>query len=171
MSKELYACICEGGAETAILNILLDKNLLKFSRDDLLYRDLIPVRSAKDFEEQYLRMGFNRPIVIYRILDSRRENYKLSKAYRDLVKVINVVTAPEIEMLVILAENKYNEYKKANLKPSQFCIQILKMRKVKKPEFIYSYFSDPNKLVSVIIKYKSISKVKPEECTLADLLR
>ena len=30
------ACICEGGAETAILDLLLDQNKLIFSRNDLL---------------------------------------------------------------------------------------------------------------------------------------
>ena len=35
-----------------------------------------------------------------RILDSRRENFKISKAYQFMVDVINVITAPEIEMLI-----------------------------------------------------------------------
>ena len=34
------ACICEGGAETAIMNMLLDQNKLIFSRDELLEGEL-----------------------------------------------------------------------------------------------------------------------------------
>ena len=52
-------------------------------------------------EEKYLRKGFLEKISVIRILDSRRENFKLSKAYEQKVDVINVITAPEIEMLII----------------------------------------------------------------------
>lgn len=51
-------------------------------------------------------------ISVIRILDSRRENFKISKAYEYMVDVINVITAPEIEMLIIFNEQKYREFKK-----------------------------------------------------------
>lgn len=38
------ACICEGGAETAILDLLLDQNKLIFSRDDLLEGEILKTR-------------------------------------------------------------------------------------------------------------------------------
>lgn len=49
---------------------------------------------------------YNQP---FRALDSRRENFKLSKAYAGKVDVINVITAPEIEMLIIFNEDKHKE--------------------------------------------------------------
>ncbi len=52
-------------------------------------------------------------ISVIRILDSRRENFKLSKAYANKVDVINVITAPEIEMLIIFNEDKYKEIKQS----------------------------------------------------------
>ena len=79
------ACICEGAAEAAIIDILVDNCLVIFSRD----------------EEQYLRKGFDSQISIIRILDSRREEFRLSKAYEHKIDVLNVITAPEIEMLII----------------------------------------------------------------------
>ena len=39
-----------------------------------------------------------------KILDSRREEFRLSKAYEQKIDVVNVITAPEIEMLIIHAE-------------------------------------------------------------------
>lgn len=36
MSKCLIACICEGGAEHAIMDILLDNSAIIFSKSDLL---------------------------------------------------------------------------------------------------------------------------------------
>ena len=78
----IVACICEGGAETAIIDILVDNDLLIFTRNQMLNEDVIRCRSAKEFEQRYLRKGFNDKISIIRILDSRRENFKLSKAYQ-----------------------------------------------------------------------------------------
>ena len=95
------ACICEGSAENAIMDILLDNNLLIFTREEMLEEEVIRCRDGKRFEEKYLRKGFLDKISVIRILDSRRENFRLSKAYEQKVDVINVITAPEIEMLII----------------------------------------------------------------------
>ena len=95
------ACICEGSAETAIIDVLVDNNLLIFTREDMLEENVIRCRSAKTFEERFLRKGFKDQISVIRILDSRREEFRLSKAYEKKVDVINVITAPEIEMLII----------------------------------------------------------------------
>ena len=165
------ACIAEDGAETAILELLPDNHLLIFERDMLIDEKILSCRSASAFESRYLRMGFEGKITVFRVLDSRRENFKLSKAYRLKVDVINVITAPEIEMLVILNENKYKEYKKSGLKPNEFCKSALKMHRVKSPDFIKQYFSDKDTLVEAIRKYASVSKTRHGEYTLLDLLR
>ena len=82
------ACICEGAAEAAIIDILVDHNLLIFSRSEMLDEKVIRCRSAKQFEERYLRKGFEEPISVVRILDSRREQFRLSKAYKHKVDVV-----------------------------------------------------------------------------------
>lgn len=84
------ACICEGSAENAIMDILLDYNLLIFNREEMIEEEVIRCREAKKFEEKYLRKGFKDKISVIRILDSRGENFKLSKAYAGKVDVINV---------------------------------------------------------------------------------
>ena len=126
------ACICEGAAEKVIMELLLDANMLTFTQDDLLDGELIRCRSAKNFEEQYLRKGFTEKITVLRILDSRREQFKLSKAYEHKIDVINIITAPEIEMLVILNEGKYEDFKKSGKKPCDFCKTDLKYPNAKK---------------------------------------
>ena len=45
------ACICEGSAESAIIDILVDNDLLNFSREEMLDESVIRCRSAKRFEE------------------------------------------------------------------------------------------------------------------------
>ncbi len=104
-------------------------------------------------------------------MDSRREAFRLSKAYENKIDVINIVTAPEIEMLVIFHENKYAEYKKSKLKPSDFCLQKLHLSRVKEYNFIKSYFSIASNLVEAIGSYQRISKIPKGELSLYDLLK
>lgn len=101
----------------------------------------------------------------------KREKFKLSDAYKDKVEVINVITSPEIEMLVIISENKYNEYKKSKEKPSIYCVKNLKFKNVKSEKFITHYFSDVTKLISAIKEYRRVSKPEPEFKFLSDLLK
>ena len=154
-----------------IIELLLDSNSLIFSYDDLLEGEILRCRKARDFETQYLRKYFNEKVTVLRILDSRRERFAWSKAYAHKVDVINVVTALEIEMLVILSENKYKEFKGSNLKPSEYCKSFLGYSNVKRPVFIEAYFKDLDKLITAIKRYKKVSKINHGEYALADLLK
>lgn len=165
------ACICEGSAEQAIMELLLDDNKLIFTSKQLLEEEIIRNRSAKEFEQRYLRKGFNDKITVLRILDSREENFNLSKAYKDKVAVIDVITAPEIEMLIIFNEDKYEDFKKSKMKPSEFCKIKLKFKSVKNYTFVKDYFSDTNKLFKSIHEYRRVSNIKKGEYTLFDLLK
>lgn len=168
---KIKACICEGAAEAAIMDVLLDNNLLIFQRKEMLEEGVIRCRDGKNFENRYLRKGFGDSISVIRILDSRRENFKISKAYESKVDVINIITAPEIEMLIILSEGKYNEFKKSGKKPSSFCKENLKMSSIKSYDFVREYFQHPARLVGAIKKYTEISKIRKGENTLLDLLK
>lgn len=169
--SKYIACICEGTAERVIIDLLLDNDKLIFSRDDLLEHEIIRCRNAKKFEEQYLRKGFTEQITVLRILDSRREQFRLSRAYADKVKVINVITAPEIEMLVIFNEGKYKDYKKSNMKPSDYCKSELKFHDVKSEEFVKEYFKNIDTLISAIREYKRVANIRNTEFALADILK
>ena len=45
------ACICEGSAENAIMDILLDHDLLIFDREEMLEEEVIRCREGKKFED------------------------------------------------------------------------------------------------------------------------
>lgn len=152
------ACICEGSAETAIIDILLDNHLLLFSREEMLDEKVIRCRNAKRFEERYLRKGFDDRISVIRILDSRREDFRLSKVYEHKVDVINVITAPEIEMLIIYSEGVYEKFKRFGKKPSEFCKTVLRMHDVKSYDFVRGYFNNPQKLIYSIKEYRRTEK-------------
>lgn len=69
-----------------------------------------------EFQRRYLRREYEQKILILRVIDSRREEFKLSKAYRCQVEVINVITAPEIEILITASKKQYDEYCKSGYK-------------------------------------------------------
>ena len=45
------ACICEGSAENAIMDILLDYNLLIFNREEMIEEEVIRCREAKNLKK------------------------------------------------------------------------------------------------------------------------
>lgn len=165
------ACLCEGTAEETIMNILLDNDLLVFDRSLLIEEKPLRVRKGADFEMRYLRKGFSKPVTVIRILDSRREKFRLSKEYEHKVQVINVITSPEIEMLIIHSEGKYKEFEKSGLKPSDFCKQKLGYKNVKSAEFIRDYFSEHMRLVKAIREHGMKAKRHKGEYLLSDILR
>ncbi len=63
-STSLIACICEGGAETVIMDILLDNDLLIFNREQLINESVLPRTSVKVFEKRYLRLAYDQKILI-----------------------------------------------------------------------------------------------------------
>ncbi|MBO4911329.1 MAG: hypothetical protein J5504_01270 [Butyrivibrio sp.] len=171
-SSSFIACICEGGAETAIMDILLDNDLLIFRREQLIEERVLPRTSVKEFERRYLRMAFDQKIIILRVIDSRGEEFNLSRAYRCQVEIINVITAPEIEMLIIASQRKYNEYMRSGIKkPSDYCKNVLGIKNVKSPAYIRDYFSDPKYLIESIKEYNRIHKQKNNEASLYDLIK
>lgn len=169
MNHNRVACLCEGSAEQAILDILLENNVLIFN--ELLDDKILRVRSAKNFEEQYLRKGNLGDITVYRVLDSRKENFNLSPLYKGKVTVINVITHPEIEILYIHSVNKFEDFRKSKLKASEYCRTVLKVKKIKSYDFVKNTFSDISKLISVIQMYKTKSITPKGECTLFDIIK
>ena len=117
----MIALLAEGSTEEAILNVLLDHDALKFSRTDLLDEEVIRTRSGKSFAKKRLNKGRQSKIDIYRVLDSRAENFKLPKAYEKKVSSItDIYTRPEIEILYILYHNDYSKFANQTDKPSTF---------------------------------------------------
>ena len=80
------------------------------------------------------------------------------------IDVVNVITAPEIEMLIIHAEGAYDQFKRSGKNQANFCKTNLRMHDVKSYDFVKQYFSNPQLLVKAI---KSIVEqpISPKENT------
>ncbi|MDR2827955.1 MAG: hypothetical protein LBV51_00855 [Acholeplasmatales bacterium] len=171
-TNKLEACICEGAAEKTIMEILLENNLLSFDYNDVI--DLLnPIlgsyyRNHINFENEYLNKYSQKKIIIYYINDSTKEHFKISKKYFSLVEVVEFKTTPEIEILYIIAQNKYKDFQKykSSMKPSEYVSNILKVKSVKNYNFIKSYFTIG--ILLDVLKY--YNKTIKNHKTIYDLL-
>lgn len=171
----LYAILLEGAAEQAIIDILLENDRLIIAKSGLIDEKALRVRSIDKFCDKYLNRAFDY-VTVYRVLDSESEKSKLNsknkKLYQEKMTVKSIITNPEIEILYIIAEGKYQEYLKVKSfqKPSDFCKQQLKCKDIKSYAYVYGYFGkDVNKLISILKEYKSLSSTKND--TIYDLLK
>ena len=169
----MIACIYEGNAEKAILDMLLEEDCLYFSEDDLLSGGLICRVSGRTFATRYLSYSLkDQKIDVIRVQDSRRASLGLPFAFQHLIaKEIKCLTRPEIEILVIIAEGRYEDFHSRKMKPSIYCKDRLGFSDVKSYGFMRDYFSDINHLLRAIKKYDEYThQTAPDEITFYDLL-
>ena len=169
----------EGTCEQEFLNILLERDLLKFNQDDLL---MDKIYHARQIEGEIL--GFiqalspNNGVIIYRVGDKMKDKLKIpSQLMKEKIKnEIKICTLPEFEILLILNENLYDEYlkSKSSLKPSEYYKNKNKsFNKTRK--FVNDYFSSlSNKeiidLINLYVLKRSHSH-KKDELTLKEILK
>lgn len=173
--------MCEGQNELALINILLDNNCLNFNRDDLL--GLVPYHARQIKSVPNIKIALNMypndDIKILRIGDSQNEKLNIPLEYKSkIISVEKYCTKPELEMLLIIAENLVSQFEKvkSNTKPKQFAKQYIKYGKKRydnSTQFYKDYFQDNcDLLVKCIIDYKKLrNNHKKDELYLADLLK
>ena len=116
----MIACIYEGGAEKAVLDLLMENECLYFSKADLLSGDFIRQVSGKVFASRFLGYSIKEnSIDLIRVQDSRRADLGLPSTYLCKIRSeVKCLTRPEIEMLVIIAEDCHDDFQKRRMKPS-----------------------------------------------------
>jgi len=103
------ACICEGSAENAIMDILLDHNLLIFSREEMIEEEVIRCREGRKFEEKYLRKGNK---------EFKKSGKKPSSFCKEDLKMAEVKSYDFVKdyfsdpMVLVAAIKKYHEISK-----------------------------------------------------------
>lgn len=169
----------EGTCEQEFLNILLERDLLKFRIDDLL---MDKIYHARQIEGEIL--GFiqslnpNDEVIIYRVGDKMKDKLKIpSQLMKEKINSeIKICTLPEFEILLILNDNYYEEYlkSKSNFKPSEFYKKKNKSFS-KTRKFINEYFSSLSneEIINLIDLYvlKRSHSHKKDELTLKELLK
>lgn len=159
---------CEGTAEQVAVEILLEADALIFPKTDVV--DVTRLRAAADIQAEYLNYDYDWPVCIVRVLDSRKERFKLGNLYSGRFPVASFVTHPEMEVLAIIREGVWSRWHGGRAKPSDFCKQELGMREIKRAEFLKGYW-DAESLTAAAKEYRRLSQVSKGELCLADLIR
>ncbi|MBC1523067.1 hypothetical protein HB884_02495 [Listeria booriae] len=175
--NDIIACICEGSSERTLIQLLLEENQLIFSSEQLLQGQTLTgtYRKPSKFTDQFLTMDYGGQKVAMFIIQDNKTPYSIKAPYSD--KVLGphlVVTAPEVEMLMIHSLNLYNQYQKvkSNKKPSIFVAEHLKKTsaKIKSASFIKDFYQNHDLRQSLII-HKQKAKSEKNIYFLADLLK
>lgn len=175
-----YLIMCEGPNELEIIRILLEHDCLKITSDNLL--NLVPYHARQIKKSGIVQNALNLypgEVKILRIGDALSEKLVIPKKYLDkIISVEKYCTKPELEMLLIIAENMAKEYDKvkSKIKPKSFAKEHIKCgRKAYKNDtaFYTEYFGkNVELLVDSIKMYKRLKGAhKKDELYLADLLK
>ena len=157
-------CSCEGTAEKTIIGLLLDANALCFTWSDLVDNELTQTRQARQIENLYLNREFNKDVVILRIVDrdEKKEKFRLDKPYSEIYDVYTICTKPEIEILHIISEGKWEvfqkEKNKSKIKASEFFKMCHPGESIKSEKFIRPYYADIQKLIRAIHAYHQYNR-------------
>ena len=176
-SEDIVACIWEGNSEKYIITLLLEQEALIFTKEQLLDDKFLQgkYRNPENFSNQYLTMDYEGSQIVVLSIQDNKKTYSLKNPYSNKVKeVYLVVTAPEIEMLMIHSLNCYSEYQKVktNKKPSIFLAERLKEKasKIKSQTFINHFYAE-HSLKDAIITHQSKVKKDSRIIPLAELLK
>ena len=177
MSKLLI--LCEGPNELAIINLLLDNNKLKFTRDDLL--DLRPFHARQLTSPIIIPIlnQYHGDIIIYRIGDKMNDKLKINKEYKEFIKgQYKFCTKPKLEILLIIVENKLNAFEKmkSKIRPKEFCKKYVSFNNQKydnSTQFFIDYFTNRIDLLIYSIKeyHRTHKKHESDEGYIYDLLK
>ena len=162
--------VCEGTAEEVVIKKLIKADALIFSQKTII--DVTRTRKASEIQANYLSYDFPWPLCIVRVLDSRKESFRLGALYADRYPVVNVYTHPEMEVLAIIREGAWQRWSKvkSSMHANVFCRQRLGMKTIKRAAFLETYW-DAESIISAAREYRRLSKIPTGELCLADVIR
>lgn len=177
-----YLIMCEGPNEKAVIDLLLDADKLKYTRDDLL--GLTPYH-ARQLNAPAVKANLNLypgKVSVLRVGDTMTDQLKIPSAYRDKIdSVEKYCTKPELEMLLIHAEGLESQFEKVKsgkkrMKAKDFCKENVVYHRTRynnSTQFYLDYFGqDVERLTNAILTYqKKNGSHKKGEHYLAELLR
>ena len=174
--------MCEGQNEEVLLNLLLEANALRFTRDDLIGERVYPIRQLNNPTIKSELKHYGMPVKVYRVGDKQTDKLSIPRDLKSIVlnkEIYKFCTKPELEMLLILNEGLEKEYEKVKNEksPKEFAKENIKYNGRKydqSSEFLKEYYGGKNinNLINNIKKYKTYKKQHTKnELYLADLLK
>lgn len=174
-----YLVMCEGPNEKVIIELLLNNNLLKFTKDDLIGLEIYHARQLVPYLISQLLTYNSSNFKIIRIGDKFTDNLKIPNSLKHILtknQIINCRTHPELEILLIINQNKYNQYNKLKnkIRAKEFAKEYINFKDEKYNNssiFWFNYYNNNLKdLINDIKKSRNLGKNNKNEIYLADLL-
>ena len=169
----------EGKTEWAFLNVLLEREILKFSTEELLMEKIYHRRQIDGEIKGYIQMlDYNDKVFIYRVGDKLSDKLTIPSSIlpEKINGVIDISTTPEFEVLFLLNENLYDEYlkTKSKVKASEFYKTHHKGYS-KQSEFVSDYFNsmtDEGIIMLIDLYFKKHGKtIKKHQKTLKEIIK
>lgn len=173
-----YLILTEGGAEKAIIELLMESKLLIFSIDEMI--DMRP-HLNRQIENSMLhilirQLPSDEKVQIIRIGDKMSDKLEIPKDItHKILPIKKCCIKPEFEMLIIINEGLYDDFQKykSYQKPSEYAKTRIRHNNIsynKSQNWVKAYFKE-NDLISALIKYKQKSSHKRGEGHLLDLIK
>ena len=124
-----YLIMTEGSCEKALLDVFIEKDLLKYERNDLLYEEIHHARQIKgELITKIEQLPPSEKIVIIRVGDKLND-------------IIKICIKPEFELLHIINEGEYKKYNNnKHIKPCEYLLKYVLKDYEKHYEYNYNYF-------------------------------
>ena len=175
-----YLILCEGANEELIINILLDSDKLKISKKELIGLKPYNVRQLSNPTIKSELRIYNKPVIVIRVGDTQHDKLIIPEELKEIVskdRIYKYCTLPEFEILLIINEDKYQDFKKSGEKKAKIYakrnIIYNKRRYDQSSEFIKLYYG--GRRVTVLIdnlkEYKRIKHHTKDQLYLVDLLK
>ena len=169
----------EGTDELAFVNVLLDRGILKFKREELLMEDIYHARQITGELIGYIQLlPSGDTVSIYRVGDKLNDKLKIPKNIlsNKILASYDISTTPEFEVLFLLNEKIYDEYLKfkTTKKPSEFYKEHNK-KYSKQVTFVKDYFEcmSNDEIINLIDLYiaKHGKAHKQSQLTLKEIIK
>ncbi len=169
----------EGSDELAFVNVLLDRNILKFKREELLMEEIYHARQITAELVGYIQLlPKDDTVSIYRVGDKLSDKLRIPKSIisSKISGKYDISTTPEFEVLFLLNEDLYEDYLKVKSfkKPSEFYKEHNKKYN-KQSEFVKSYFDSMSneeiiRLIEIYVS-KHGKAHKDNQLTLKEIIK
>ena len=137
-----YLIMCEGTNEEKLVELLLDNNKLKIKRSKLIGLKPYNIRQLNNptIINELIRYGER--VIVYRIGDTQKDKLKIPIILKNIISskdIYKYCTKPELEILLIINEELYQDYLKSKKRPKDYAKEKITYNKKNMTNQMNSY--------------------------------
>ncbi len=134
--------MCEGTNEEKLVELLLDNNKLKIKRSELIGLKPYNIRQLNNptIINELIRYGER--VIVYRIGDTQKDKLKIPIILKNIISskdIYKYCTKPELEILLIINEELYQDYLKSKKRPKDYAKEKITYNKKNMTNQMNSY--------------------------------